>query len=105
MLQLERITTWPDCRSDMLVRRARALNDRAAEYHFDAVHIHPETAKQLQLSDGQKVLLKQEDVQVTSEAVLNNTIPVGAAFIAGGTTLAAQLGSGFGVISLAAQNL
>lgn len=104
MLQLERITIWPDCRSDNLVRRAHALNARAAEDHYEAVHIHPDTAKQLQLSNGQKVLLTQTDIQVASEAIFDNTVPIGAAFIAGGTILAAQLGSSVGVITLAAKN-
>ena len=43
---LERITLWPDCRSDHLVRRAVALNQRAQENRFDALHLHSETAKQ-----------------------------------------------------------
>lgn len=97
---LERITTWPDCRADSLVRRARALNDRAAEKRFDAVHIHEETAKQHQLNDGQNVNLKQDNREVMCQVVIDNEISVGAAFIAGGTTLAAQLGSSAGLIEI-----
>jgi NADH-quinone oxidoreductase subunit G len=98
--QLERITTWPDCRSDSLVRRARALNQRAAEARFEAVHIHAETAKQLQLIDGQAVHIKQDQAHVASEIAINNQVAIGAVFIAGGTTLAAQLGNAAGYIEI-----
>ncbi len=98
--QLERITTWPDCRSDALVRRARALNQRAAEYRFEAVHIHAETAKQLQLIDGQAVQIKQEDVCVSTEIAIDNQVAIGTVFIAGGTTLAAQFGNITGYIEI-----
>ncbi|MES2204120.1 MAG: NADH-quinone oxidoreductase subunit NuoG [Pseudomonadota bacterium] len=102
--QLERITTWPDCRSDNLVRRARALNERAIEKHFEAVHIHEKTAKQLQLSNEQQVQVKQNDLQVVCKLVIDNQIVPGAVFIAGGTLIAAQLGSSFGVITVEAKN-
>ncbi len=98
--QLERITAWPDCRSDSLVRRARALNQRAVETRFEAVHIHAETANKLQLIDGQAVQIKQDQAHVSSEIAINNQVPIGAVFIAGGTTLAAQLGNAAGYIEI-----
>ena len=101
---LERITTWPDCRSDHLVRRARALNERAAEKQFEAVHIHEETAKQLQINDQQEVHVQQDDSHVTCKVVIDNQIVPGAAFIAGSTLLATQLRSSFDIITLTAKN-
>lgn len=100
MLQLERITLWPDCRSDMLVRRASALNERTAEYYYEAVHIHEETAKQLQVNDQQNVQVSQNDLQVICKVVIDNQVVLGAALIAGGTTLSAQLGSSSGLIEI-----
>lgn len=100
MVQLERITTWPDCRSDNLVRRARALNDRAFENNYEAVHIHEETAKQLQVSDRHEVQVKQNGSQTVCKVIIDNRIVPGTAFIAGGTLLAAQLGSSSELIEI-----
>jgi NADH-quinone oxidoreductase subunit G len=98
--QLERITTWPDCRSDSLVRRATGLNARVAAKRLDAIHLHPETAQQWQLTAGKTVLLKQAANQAVGELVFDETIAQGTIFIAGGTALAAQLGESVGAITL-----
>lgn len=97
---LERITLWPDCRSDALVRRARALNERDQSERFEAIHIHADTAKQHQLLDGQSVHIEQNGILVVGNITINNQIAKGAVYIAGGTRLAAQLGSSIGAIGL-----
>lgn len=89
--QLEIITFWPDCRSDHLVRRASALNERAKAKRYNCAHIHPETAQQFALQDGQKIVLKQREKQIECEIALNEAVVLGGILIVGGTQLAAQL--------------
>lgn len=95
---LELITLWPDCRSDALVRRARALNERAAENHYEAVHVHPDTAKFLNLVNHQKVILNQTNTQIEGEIVLDEEVVEGAILIAGGTQLSAMMAEGNEVV-------
>lgn len=97
---LELITLWPDCRSDALVRRAKALKDRAVEKHYDAAHIHSETAQRLQVENGQKVLVKQQDFQEVTRIVIDDQVAVEAVLIAGGTLLAGQLENNSGLIEI-----
>lgn len=89
---LEPIIFWPDCRSDGLVRRARALNERALEKHYDAIHVHPETAKQYQLTDGQEIYLRQGDRHIFADVAIDDSVVVGAVLIPAGTLLATQFG-------------
>ena len=92
---LELITLWPDCRSDALVRRAAALNERAAGKQWESVHIHPETAKQHRLMDGQAVTLRQGERQLLISVVFDEEVAFGAILIAGGTMLASQFNATF----------
>jgi len=88
-LMLEQITWWPDCRSDNLVRRAKALNDRRSQQYLNSVHVHPETGLSLNLTDGQSVMLNQN---VRTQVTFNEDVVAGVALIAGGVNLLRQLG-------------
>lgn len=94
---LEQVTWWPDCRSDNIVRRAKALNDRRSAERFDCIHIHPETGRMLNLRDYQFVVVNQN---VRVQVAFNEDVLVGVALISGGTSLLRQLGEEFGFLSL-----
>ncbi|MCD8542428.1 MAG: NADH-quinone oxidoreductase subunit NuoG [Gammaproteobacteria bacterium] len=97
VLVLEQVTWWPDCRSDNLVRRAKALNDRKSKQRFDAIHIHPETARMLNLTDHQSVIANE---QICTQVSFNEDVAVGVALIAGGVRLLRQLGEALGFVQL-----
>ncbi|CAM4408183.1 MAG: NADH-quinone oxidoreductase chain 3 [Legionellaceae bacterium] len=84
-LSLTRITEWPIYRSDNLVRRALPLQ-LCAIAEIPAVYMHSSLAQHYQVSEGDKVLVKQHDTEVElpviiDERVYPNTVLIPAGFM------------------------
>lgn len=91
---------WPDCRSDSLLRRAKALNERALEKGFEAIHIHPKTAEKYNLACSAFVLIEKESNEIPVEIIFDESVAEDLAYLAAGTSLFYKIGSGFGRILL-----
>lgn len=100
---LSRVGEIPIYAVDNLVRRAQPLQEIQPVMLGDlaAVRIHPETAAQLKLLDGQIVSVKQHASAVELPVLLDARIARGAAWIPGGIEATKDLGNLFGEVEIA----
>lgn len=102
--KLSRIGEVPIYAVDSLVRRAKPLQEAqfVIEGDVNCVRLHPKTAADLQVSDGQQVRVKQKHGTVALPVTLDHRIAEQAIWVAGGIPAAATLGDLFGEIELEA---
>lgn len=99
---LSRIGEIPLYATDSLVRRALPLQ-KAQKLHrgeMEAVYLHPETALELKLKQGQIVDITQGANQVKLPLLLDERIAKNAALLAGGIAATANLGDLLGELSI-----
>jgi NADH-quinone oxidoreductase subunit G len=100
---LTRIGEIPIYATDSLVRHAEALQEAQSvmQGELAAVRIHPATAKQLALQDLQLVKLQQDGTAaVNLPVMIDERVPLEAAWVPGGILATAELGSLFGNIEI-----
>jgi NADH-quinone oxidoreductase subunit G len=99
---LSRIGEIPIYATDSLVRHAKALQETQTIVEGDqaVIRLHPKTAEQLQLKERNPVTVKQKENHICLPLVLDNRIPEGAAFIAGGIAATQNLSELFGEIEV-----
>ena len=98
-LSLTRITEWPIYLSDMLVRRAQPLQDTQLNSKPTAC-LHPQSATQLQLHSGMRVMVTQEHQGVELVIEIDPRIPEGCVYIPAGYKETSNLGASFGPVSI-----
>lgn len=87
---------------DSLVRRAEPLQtiQPLMDGPVDMLRLHPETAKQLKLKEGERVKVKQDDVAIEMALMLDARIAPDTAWVAGGIEATSTLGDLLGEITL-----
>lgn len=103
---LIRIGTIPAYSIDGITRRAKALQATQAivEGELVAVRLHPETAKRLQLAEGEIAVVTQQDYALRLPVVLDERVPLRGALIAGGLREMRELSELFGVVHINGTN-
>jgi len=101
-IHISRIGEIPLYAGDSVQRRAKALQatQPLIEGSLIAVRLHPETAKQLQLKDSEMVTVSQRDGRVRLPVVVDERVPLYAAYVAGGILAASDLGELYGPIEI-----
>lgn len=99
---LSRIGEIPIYAIDSLVRRSKPLQETQAIMEGDVtrLRLHPETAKQLKLKDGDTVLAKQHGGQAKLTVLIDPRIAENAAWIAGGIPETSTLSDLFGTVTV-----
>lgn len=100
---LARIGEIPIYAIDSLVRRATPLQATQVimEGDVNTVRIHPETARKLQLSDGDRVKISQSPDSVCELPIsFDERVAKDAAWIAGGIETTSELGNLFGDVMI-----
>jgi NADH-quinone oxidoreductase subunit G len=99
---LSRIGDIPIYSTDSLVRRGKALQatQRIIDGDLDAVRLHPNTAKQLNIHEADLVFIKQGDNRIGLSVVFDVRVPVSAAYIPGGISATCGLSELFGAIEI-----
>ncbi|HHH12709.1 MAG TPA: NADH-quinone oxidoreductase subunit G, partial [Thiolapillus brandeum] len=97
--ELERVGGVPIYASDMLVRRARALQQTPDAWK-SALHLHPDTAASLGLGEGDSAVLKQGEGSLTLPVALDGRVATGCVWLPTGVPGSELLGEGFGPVSL-----
>lgn len=99
---ISRLGEVPIYATDSLVRRARPLQETQVFMEGDVanVRIHPETATKLNITDGEKVKVKQQSSSVLLSAMLDERIAKDAVWVASGITATSTLGDLFGSIEI-----
>ncbi|EKD55436.1 MAG: hypothetical protein ACD_60C00008G0006, partial [uncultured bacterium] len=101
-ITLSRIGEIPLYAGDSLLRRAKALQATQViiEGNLVSVRIHSGTAKDLQIKNSEVVTVSQGDQRLSLPAILDDRIPKGAAYVAGGILATSQLTELFGPIEI-----
>ncbi len=98
---LVRVADWPIYRTDMLVRRAQALQQSGVVEPL-AVRINATLAAELQVSDGQLVQVEQTNGSIELPVAIDNRVPAGAVWLSAGYSETHQLNDLFGPIEITA---
>ncbi|MCL5255746.1 MAG: molybdopterin-dependent oxidoreductase, partial [Gammaproteobacteria bacterium] len=100
--KLSRIGEIPIYAKDSLVRRALPLQEaqRIMEGNVAAVRLHPDTAKTLNLHDGDEAKVKQDHAEVTLKVLCDARIAKDSAWIAGGIKETTRLGDLYGSVEV-----
>lgn len=100
--RLSRIGEIPLYAVDSLTRHAIPLQEAQAvtEGEVAVARLHPETASSLGLSAGSMVDIDQRGHQAKLPAVLDDRVPAGAVWVAGGLDVTASLGDLFGELTI-----
>lgn len=102
-MKLARIGDIPIYAGDSLLRRAKPLQETQAimEGNVDEVRIHPDTAFEFGLKQGDKAIVKQAHTQeVALNIAIDERVSKAAAFIAGGINATRELGDLIGEVEL-----
>lgn len=100
---LQRIAEWPIYSVDMMVRRTASLQATADALSAQGIHLAPDTAGRLKLKDGQAASVQQNGNSVTLNVVIDPRVPAECALIYAAQADSAVLGTGAGIVSVAAQ--
>jgi len=100
--KLARIGETPIYAIDSIVRRAQPLQETQAimEGETAAVRLHPDTAKKLNLQEGNQVKVKQDSGQAQLIVKLDERIAKESAWIASGIPATKDLGDIFGEVEI-----
>lgn len=100
--KLSRIGDIPIYATDSIVRRAKALQETQGiiEKEIAAVRMHPEMAKTLLVTEGEKVFVKQHDATIQLSVAFDSRVPHYAVWIAGGIPSTSDLSELFGSIEV-----
>lgn len=100
--KLTRIGEVPIYATDSLVRRSQPLQSAQVimEPGFECVRLHPETAAQLNVKEGETVRVKQQSVTVELPVKVDSAIAPHAAWVAAGIAATAGLGDLMGEIEI-----
>jgi len=96
---LQRVADLPIYRSDVMVRRADALQ-RAPASQAPVVRMHADTIAQFGLDVGSMVRVKSGTGEALMAAQLDNTVLSGTVRISAGFAQTLALGSAFGQLSV-----
>jgi len=99
---LSRVGEIPIYAGDSLQRRAKSLQTTQAiiQENLVAVRLHPETADQLRVYEADVVTVIQENNRVRLPVLLDEGVPVNAAYIAGGILATNELSELYGPIEI-----
>lgn len=99
---MTRVGEIPIYAVDSLVRRGEALQAAQSVVVGDirSVHLHPETAKQLGVTEGEMVRIKQTEGEACLPVKFDTRLPHDAAWIAGGIVETTGLSELFGSIEI-----
>ncbi len=96
---LQRIGGTPIYNTDMLVRRARALQHTPDAWKA-GLRVNPALAQALGLEDGDSVVLRQGEGELTLPLAVDDRVPGGCVWMPTGVPGSELLGAGFGAVSL-----
>jgi NADH-quinone oxidoreductase subunit G len=96
---LERIGGVPIHASDMLVRRARALQATPDAWR-QGLRLHPDTAASLGLEEGGLALLQQDGASLEAPVALDARVEPGCVWLPTGIPGSERLGRGFGAVTV-----
>lgn len=96
---LFRIAEWLMYCSDNLVRRSQPLQDTLPN-HMASIHVHPTTALNLGLADGESVIAEQDNSSITLPLIFDARLAENNVLIPSGLAATAGFGSVFGDIQL-----
>jgi predicted molibdopterin-dependent oxidoreductase YjgC len=85
--------------SDNLARRSQPLQDTLPN-HMASIHVHPTTAKNLGLTDGDNVIAQQDNNLITLPLLVDERLAENNILIPSGLAETAGFGSVFGAIEL-----
>lgn len=99
---LTRIGEIPVYAGDSLTRRSQPLQKTQSilEGELATLRVHPATASQLQLQEGDEVRVRQESSEIQLPVRLDARVAKDAAFIAGGVKATSGLGDLFGEVEI-----
>lgn len=99
---LSRIGETPLYAGDSMQRRAKALQatQPIIANNLVAVHLHPETATALNVSDTDNVTVTQDEGRVVLPVVVDKRVPLHAAYIPGGILATHELSQLYGPIEI-----
>jgi NADH-quinone oxidoreductase subunit G len=96
---LQRIGGTPMYHTDMLVRRAQALQHTPDAWKA-GLRVNPALAQALGLEDGDSVVLRQGEGELTLPLAVDERVPGGCVWMPTGVPGSELLGEGFGAVSL-----
>jgi NADH-quinone oxidoreductase subunit G len=96
---LQRIGGTPIYNTDMLVRRAQALQHTPDAWKA-GLRVNPALALALGLEDGDSVVLRQGEGELTLPLAVDERVPGGCVWMPTGVPGSELLGEGFGAVSL-----
>ncbi len=96
---LQRIGGTPIYNTDMLVRRAQALQHTPDAWKA-GLRVNPALAQALGLEDGDSVVLRQAEAEITLPLAVDERVPGGCVWMPTGVPGSELLGEGFGAVSL-----
>lgn len=96
---IERVTDVPIYRTDAMVRRSAPLQQTPASV-LPSARLHADTLAQLELVDGDQVVVRSAQGEVQLVAQLDNTVAAQSVRIAAGFAETAALGSAFGLLTV-----
>jgi len=96
---LQRIGGTPIYNTDMLVRRAQALQHTPDAWKA-GLRVNPALAQALGLEDGDSVVLRQGEGELTLPLAVDERVPGGCVWMPTGVPGSELLGEGFGAVSL-----
>ncbi len=96
---LQRIGGTPLYHTDMLVRRAQALQHTPDAWKA-SLRVNPALAQALGLEDGDSVMLRQNEGELTLPLAVDERVPGNCVWMPTGVPGSELLGAGFGAVSL-----
>jgi NADH-quinone oxidoreductase subunit G len=96
---LQRIGGVPIYNVDTLVRRSHALQ-HTPDVWKAGLYISPDTANQLGLSEGDSVVMRQDESELTLPLMIDSKLPSACVWMPTGVPGSELLGAGFGAVSL-----
>ena len=95
---LQRITETPMCSVDAMTRRAQAL--QRSDNSKGLIHIHPQLADKLNVSEGDIVVAEHEENSISAPAMINKDISVDCVLVQAAQSMHYELGPWHGHVSL-----
>ena len=96
---IERIAPVPIYGTDALIRRSKPLQ-ATKDAELPGVALSPTTLERLDLTEGERVLLRQDGGTATLAVVADPRLPDGCAYLPAGVSITAALGAGDGAIDI-----
>ncbi len=96
---LQRVGGVPIYNTDVLTRRSHALQHTPDSWKA-GLYVNADTANQLGLSEGDSVVMRQDETELTLPLVIDAQLPSACVWMPTGVPGSELLGAGFGAVSL-----